>query len=118
MSGRTEGPFLLRLQVLEEGANHLEFVGTAEEMKDLPTALRLIETAGADNGGLLVDTLHFHLGGSKPSDLDGVLDQAADAVEAFLADGAERAMNRFNAAPARVAPSQPQRTAAPRLEET
>jgi PTH1 family peptidyl-tRNA hydrolase len=55
---------------------------------------------------------------AEASDLDGVLDQAADAVEAFLADGAERAMNRFNAAPARVAPSQPQRTAAPRLEET
>jgi uncharacterized protein len=40
VTGRTEGPFLLRLQVLDEGANHLEMAGTAAELNLDPAFVR------------------------------------------------------------------------------
>jgi 2-keto-myo-inositol isomerase len=53
----------------------LEFVGTAGEMKDLRSARRLIEAAGSPNGGVLLDTFHFFLGGSTLDDLAGMTDE-------------------------------------------
>jgi 2-keto-myo-inositol isomerase len=43
----------------------LEFSGFAEQVKDLATAWRVVEQAGLDNGGLVIDTFHFHKGGSS-----------------------------------------------------
>lgn len=42
----------------------LEFSGFAEQVKDVATAWRVVEQAGLDNGGLVIDTFHFHKGGS------------------------------------------------------
>ena len=50
----------------------LEFVGTAEELKDLRAAWRLVDASGSANGGLLLDTFHFFLGGSTPEDLEAI----------------------------------------------
>jgi sugar phosphate isomerase/epimerase len=50
----------------------LEFAGTAAEVKDLRTAWQLVSSAGSANGGLLLDTFHFFLGGSKIDDLRNV----------------------------------------------
>lgn len=50
----------------------LEFFGTAEEVRDIEAARRLVDAAAAHNGGLLLDTFHFLLGGSRPSDLDSL----------------------------------------------
>lgn len=47
----------------------LEFPGTAAEVRDLRTAWELIADAGSENGGLVLDTFHFFLGGSKIEDL-------------------------------------------------
>jgi sugar phosphate isomerase/epimerase len=47
----------------------LEFVGTAAEVKDVRTAWHIVSTAGCDNGGLVLDTFHFFMGGSKAQDL-------------------------------------------------
>lgn len=43
----------------------LEFVGTAAEVKDVRTAWHIISTAGCENGGLVLDTFHFFMGGSQ-----------------------------------------------------
>jgi sugar phosphate isomerase/epimerase len=50
----------------------LEFPGTAAEVKDLRTAWHLVSMADCANGGLLLDTFHFFLGGSKVDDLRNV----------------------------------------------
>ena len=50
----------------------LEFPGTAAEIKDLATAAKLVSDAGCENGGLVLDSFHFYLGGSKLEDLDRV----------------------------------------------
>jgi 2-keto-myo-inositol isomerase len=50
----------------------LEFVGTAEEIRTVPAAWRLIEACGAANGGLLLDTFHYFFGGSTPRDLSAL----------------------------------------------
>jgi len=42
----------------------LEFSGAAARVKDLAASWQLVEAAEADNGGLVLDTFHFHLGGS------------------------------------------------------
>jgi 4-hydroxyphenylpyruvate dioxygenase len=47
----------------------LEFVGTAAEVKDLRAAWHIVSTAGCENGGLVLDTFHFFMGGSKTEDL-------------------------------------------------
>jgi len=50
----------------------LEFPGIAAEVKDLGTARELIAAAACPNGGLVIDTFHFFLGGSKLSDFEGM----------------------------------------------
>jgi 4-hydroxyphenylpyruvate dioxygenase len=47
----------------------LEFVGTAAEVKNLRTAWHIVSTAGCENGGLVLDTFHFFMGGSEVEDL-------------------------------------------------
>ncbi len=48
----------------------LEFPGTASEVKDLTTAMKLVSEAGCENGGLVLDSFHFYLGGSRLEDLN------------------------------------------------
>jgi sugar phosphate isomerase/epimerase len=50
----------------------LEFIGAAQQVKDLRTAWQIVDTAGAPNGGLLLDTFHFYKGGSELADLEQV----------------------------------------------
>ena len=50
----------------------LEFLGGAEQVKDVRTAWQIVEMADAPNGGLLIDTFHFYKGGSELSDLESV----------------------------------------------
>jgi 2-keto-myo-inositol isomerase len=50
----------------------LEFVGTAEEIRNVPAAWRMVEASGNANGGLLLDTFHYFLGGSTPKDLAAI----------------------------------------------
>lgn len=47
----------------------LEFPGTAAEVKDVATAWHLVSRAGCENAGLVLDSFHFFLGGSKIEDL-------------------------------------------------
>lgn len=51
----------------------LEFPGTAAEVKDLRQARELIAAAACPNGGLVIDTFHFFLGGSRIADFECVL---------------------------------------------
>jgi len=46
----------------------LEFPGIAAEVHDLRSARELVSAAGCANGGLIIDTFHFSLGGSKVED--------------------------------------------------
>jgi 2-keto-myo-inositol isomerase len=48
----------------------LEFPGIAAEVKDLRSARDLVSAAACPNGGLVVDTFHFFLGGSKVGDFE------------------------------------------------
>lgn len=50
----------------------LEFLGGAEQVKDVATAWQIVEMADAPNGGLLLDTFHFYKGGSQVEDLEPV----------------------------------------------
>jgi sugar phosphate isomerase/epimerase len=65
----------------------LEFSGWAELVKDVASAWRVVENAGLDNGGLVIDTFHFHKGGSSVEMLEPVpgekvyLVQIADCLE-------------------------------------
>jgi len=47
----------------------LEFIFSREQIKDLATAWEIVEKAEQENGGLVLDTHHFFLGGSDPSDI-------------------------------------------------
>lgn len=64
----------------------LEFVGFAPAVHTLAAAWEIVEAAEAENGGLVLDTFHFHRGGSTLEMLDRVpgprllLVQVADAV--------------------------------------
>jgi 2-keto-myo-inositol isomerase len=66
----------------------VEFVGTAEETRDVRSAWRMVEASGSPNAGLLLDTFHFFMGGSRPEDLDRIpaekvfLVHVSDAVAA------------------------------------
>jgi 4-hydroxyphenylpyruvate dioxygenase len=42
----------------------LEFLGQSQYVADLATAWEIVESADAPNGGLVIDTFHFHVGGS------------------------------------------------------
>jgi 2-keto-myo-inositol isomerase len=48
----------------------LEFPGIAPEVHDLRSARNLVHAAGCANGGLIIDTFHFFLGGSKLEDFE------------------------------------------------
>ncbi len=48
----------------------LEFIGWAETIKDIRTALEIVEKAGRKNGGIYYDTLQHYLGGSTLRDLE------------------------------------------------
>ncbi len=48
----------------------LEFPGIAADVKDLRSARDLVSAAACPNGGLVIDTFHFFLGGSKVADLE------------------------------------------------
>jgi 2-keto-myo-inositol isomerase len=48
----------------------LEFPGMAAEVNNLPTAMKLVSEAGCENGGLVLDSFHFYLGGSRLEDLN------------------------------------------------
>jgi 2-keto-myo-inositol isomerase len=50
----------------------LEFIGDAQQVKDVSTAWQIVELAGRSNGGLLIDTFHFYRGGSALVDLEPV----------------------------------------------
>jgi 2-keto-myo-inositol isomerase len=50
----------------------LEFPGIAAEVKDLRSAHDLISAAGRPNGGLIIDTFHFFVGGSKIEDFERI----------------------------------------------
>jgi 4-hydroxyphenylpyruvate dioxygenase len=72
----TDAPRRFR-DVCDVAAGHdvkvaLEFVGTADGIRDITSARRLVEESGSPNGGLLLDTFHFFLGGSRPEELAGI----------------------------------------------
>jgi sugar phosphate isomerase/epimerase len=50
----------------------LEFLGGAQFVKDVATAWDIVQRADQLNGGLLVDTFHFHKGSSEFKDLRSV----------------------------------------------
>jgi len=50
----------------------LEFLGGAQQVKDVRTAWQIVEAADAPNGGLVIDTFHFYKGGSTIADLEEV----------------------------------------------
>jgi sugar phosphate isomerase/epimerase len=61
-------------EVCDAAAEHrvriaLEFPGIAAEVKDVVTAWWLVSTVGRENAGLVLDSFHFFLGGSKIEDL-------------------------------------------------
>lgn len=47
----------------------LEFLGGARAIEDVASARKVVEGAGRPNGKVLVDTFHFHKGGSSLADL-------------------------------------------------
>ena len=65
----------------------LEFPGIAAEVNNLGAAYDLVSAAGAPNGGLIIDTFHFTLGGSKIEDFarlkpgDIILVHVSDALD-------------------------------------
>lgn len=65
----------------------LHFDGAAETVKDIRAAWQVVEAAEAPNGGLVIDTFHYFLGGSTPEMLDPVpgdrilLIQLSDCLE-------------------------------------
>jgi 2-keto-myo-inositol isomerase len=50
----------------------LEFPGIAAEIHDLRSARDLVSAAACPHGGLVIDTFHFFLGGSKIADFESV----------------------------------------------
>ena len=55
-----------------DGRVALEFLGGAEQVKDVRTAWQIVDMVDAPNGGLLIDTFHFYKGGSQLADLDPI----------------------------------------------
>jgi 2-keto-myo-inositol isomerase len=50
----------------------LEFRGDSSSVKDLRTAWHIVEMAAMANGGILIDSFHFHVGGSVPEMMDPI----------------------------------------------
>jgi 2-keto-myo-inositol isomerase len=59
----------------------LEFPGGAAQVRDLKTAWQIVREAGRGNAGLLLDTFHFHKGGSSLADLRAVPAEAIALVQ-------------------------------------
>lgn len=65
----------------------LEFAGWAESIKDVASAWAVVDAASAANGGLVIDTFHFHLGSSTVEMLEPIpgdriyLVQLSDCME-------------------------------------
>jgi PTH1 family peptidyl-tRNA hydrolase len=123
-SGRSVGPLVRR-----HGIEDLHRLVVVHDELDLPTGRLKVKVGGglAGHNGLKSIKAHLHtddfvrirIGVGKPPgsqagrdfvlrrpgkaeqiELDIVVERAADAVEAILADGVDAAMARFNAAPA------------------
>lgn len=58
----------------------LEFIGWAEVIKDIRTALTIVDKASRKNGGILYDTLHHYFGGSSLQDLEALPNRYLYAV--------------------------------------
>jgi 2-keto-myo-inositol isomerase len=65
----------------------LEFLGDSENVRDLASAWEIVQLAEAPNGGLVIDTFHFHRGRSTLQMLEPVAGdkiffvQVSDAVD-------------------------------------
>jgi len=65
----------------------LEFSGAGEGVKDIASAWTIVDTAGAENGGLVIDTFHYYQGNSRVEMLEPIpgdrifLVQLADCME-------------------------------------
>lgn len=64
-------------QVCDVAAAHdvriaLEFPGTAAEIRNLATAWKVVRESQNENLGLVIDTFHFLLGGSRMEDMKGI----------------------------------------------
>lgn len=65
----------------------LEFIGSAEQVRDVASAWQVVENAGMANGGIVVDTFHFYKGGSSVEMMEPIprgsvfLVQIADCME-------------------------------------
>ena len=58
----------------------LEFIGPAEQFKDLDSAYAVVEGSGNPMGGILLDTFHFHRGGSSVASLGSRVPASAIAL--------------------------------------
>jgi 4-hydroxyphenylpyruvate dioxygenase len=63
----------------------LEFLGHSEYMPDLARAWEIVEGADAPNGGLVIDTFHFHVGGSALDMLEPIPGEKIHLVQ--VSDG-------------------------------
>lgn len=63
----------------------LEFLQGAEQVKDINTAWDIVRRADRPNGSILLDTFHFHVGGSR---VEHLLDIPADRVGVVHANDA------------------------------
>ena len=74
----------------------LEFLGESPVVQDLASAWRIVEGAEMDNGGLVIDTFHFHRGGSTVGMIESIpgekiyLVQISDAPELPLRELEDR----------------------------
>jgi 2-keto-myo-inositol isomerase len=65
----------------------LEFVGSAEQVRDVASAWQVVENAGMPNGGIVIDTFHFYQGDSSVEMMEPIpgervfLVQIADCLE-------------------------------------
>ena len=50
----------------------LEFLGNSPTVKDLSMAWRIVEMAEMGNGGVVIDSFHFHRGGSTPEMIERI----------------------------------------------
>lgn len=94
VSGAAER-FRQMCQVAEESGVRiaLEFPGIAAEVKDLRSARDLVSAAACPNGGLVIDTFHFFVGGSKLADFDGMAPEQIFLVH--LSDAMNLPMERL-----------------------
>ncbi len=74
----------------------LEFLGHSRVVQDLASAWRIVEMAEKENGGLVIDTFHFHRGGSTMGMIESIpadrihLVQVSDAPDLPLRELEDR----------------------------